>query len=193
VTASVGDMKRCKWCGSDPLYIDYHDKEWGLPCYDSATLFEFLNLEGAQAGLSWITVLKKRDRYRQVFDQFDPAKMAKYGDEKIADLLNDAGIIRNRRKVNAFITNAQAYLVMEAEGEDFSSYLWNLVGGSPVINQFGGMSELPANTAVSDAMSKDLKKRGFKFVGSTICYAFMQACGMVNDHETGCFRYEELV
>ena len=185
-------LRRCQWCGDNPLYMDYHDNEWGVPCYDPLTLFEFLNLEGAQAGLSWITVLKKREHYRSVFDQFDPAKMADYGDEKISALLEDPGIIRNRLKVNAFITNARVYLEMEAGGENFAEYLWSFVDGQPLINRWESISELPANTPVSDAMSKDLKKRGFKFIGSTICYAFMQACGMVNDHETGCFRYSSL-
>jgi DNA-3-methyladenine glycosylase I len=184
--------RRCRWCGDDQLYIDYHDTEWGVPCYDPRVLFEFLNLEGAQAGLSWITVLKKRDHYRVVFDQFDPVKMAGYDDDKIRVLLNDPGIIRNRLKVNAFINNARVYLEMESRGEDFSEYLWSFVDGKPVINRWKTMADLPANTPVSETMCKDLKKRGFKFVGSTICYAFMQACGMVNDHEVGCFRYDIL-
>ena len=184
--------RRCRWCGDDQLYIDYHDTEWGVPCYDPRVLFEFLNLEGAQAGLSWITVLKKRDHYREVFDQFDPVKMAGYDDDKIRALLNDPGIIRNRLKVNAFINNAQVYLDMESSGEDFSEYLWSFVGGEPVINSWKTLTDLPANTSVSDTMCKDLRKRGFKFVGSTICYAFMQACGMVNDHEVDCFRYDTL-
>jgi DNA-3-methyladenine glycosylase I len=185
-------LRRCQWCGDNPLYTDYHDNEWGVPCYDPLTLFEFINLEGAQAGLSWITVLKKRDHYREVFDHFDPVKMAAYGDDKIRALLGDPGIIRNRLKVNAFITNAQAYLEMESGGESFAEYIWSFVDGQPLINRWKSMSDLPANTALSDALSKDLKKRGFKFVGTTICYAFMQACGMVNDHETACFRYSPL-
>jgi DNA-3-methyladenine glycosylase I len=184
--------RRCRWCGDDQLYIDYHDTEWGVPCYDPRVLFEFLNLEGAQAGLSWITVLKKRDHYREVFDQFDPVKMAGYDDDKIRALLDDPGIIRNRLKVNAFINNARVYLEMESRGEDFSEYLWSFVGGKPVINRWKTLTDLPANTPVSETMCKDLKKRGFKFVGSTICYAFMQACGMVNDHEVDCFRYDSL-
>ena len=187
------DLRRCQWCGDDPIYVDYHDHEWGVPCYDPLTLFEFLNLEGAQAGLSWITVLKKREHYRKVFDGFDPVKMAEYDDIKISSLLGDPGIIRNRLKVNAFISNARVYLEMESRSESFADYIWGFVDGQPVINQWESLSALPANTVVSDAMSKDLKKHGFKFVGSTICYAFMQACGMVNDHETGCFRYSSLV
>ena len=188
----MSDTQRCGWCGDDPLYVAYHDEEWGVPCRDSRLLFEFLNLEGAQAGLSWITVLRKRDHYRKVFDEFDPERIAAYGDRKVRDLLDDPGIIRNRLKVNAFIKNARAYLEMESRGEDFSDYLWGFVEGTPVINEFRSLSEIPANTPVSDAMSKDLRKRGFTFVGSTICYAFMQACGMVNDHETSCFRYREV-
>jgi DNA-3-methyladenine glycosylase I len=186
--------KRCAWCSDDPLYIEYHDTEWGVPTIDSLALFEMLNLEGAQAGLSWITVLKKRAHYRKVFDGFDPVKMAQYDEEKIAQLLNDPGIIRNRLKVNAFVNNAKRYLEMQEslpkEGfKDFSEYLWSFVGGKPIVNNPKSLSDIPTATAQSDAMSKDLKKRGFKFVGSTICYAFMQACGMVNDHEQSCFRY----
>ncbi|NVJ64907.1 MAG: DNA-3-methyladenine glycosylase I [Gammaproteobacteria bacterium] len=177
--------KRCFWVSDDPLYLDYHDKEWGVPVYDDQKLFEMLCLEGAQAGLSWITVLKKREHYRKVFDNFDAVKIAKYTDKKREKLLNDPGIIRNKLKVNAFIVNAQNYLKIK-ENQSFSGYLWQFVDGKPMINHWSDRSQVPANTPESDAMSKQLKKDGFKFVGSTICYAFMQACGMVNDHTTDC-------
>ena len=191
---SKQDKGRCSWCLSSDLYKAYHDDEWGEPEYDDRALFEMLNLEGAQAGLSWITVLNKRAHYRKVFDQFDPAKIAKYDDAKRAALLDDPGIIRNKLKVNAFIVNAQLYLEIQAaakrgEGPTFSEYLWSFVGGKPIINNRRSMQEVPATTPESDAMSKALKKQGFKFVGSTICYAFMQACGMVNDHVKGCYKY----
>jgi len=182
--------KRCKWAGEDPIYIDYHDNEWGRPIYDDRLLFEFLILEGAQAGLSWITVLKKRDNYRRAFDQFDPEKIAKYPDRKIQTLLADPGIIRNRLKVNAAVVNAQSYLKVLKEFDSFADYLWGFVGGKPIKNRWKTSSEVPATTDISDLMSKDLKQRGFKFVGSTICYAFMQAAGMVNDHTTDCFCYD---
>lgn len=187
-------LTRCRWCGEDPVYIEYHDTEWGVPTYDSLALFEMLNLEGAQAGLSWITVLKKRPHYRKVFDGFDPVKMAQYDDAKIEALLNDAGIIRNRLKVNAFINNAKCYLELEKQlpeqgYQNFSEYLWSFVGGEPMINSPASLSDVPASTSISDDMSKSLKKSGFKFVGSTICYAFMQATGMVNDHEASCFAH----
>ena len=187
-------ITRCSWCEGDALYIDYHDNEWGVPEYDDRALFEMLNLEGAQAGLSWITVLKKRAHYRQVFDNFDAYKIAQYDDKKRSALLNDPGIIRNKLKVNAFIVNAQLYVQMQTaaqngEGPSFSEFLWSFVGGEPKINQWQTMSMIPANTTESDAMSKALKKKGFKFVGSTICYAFMQACGMVNDHVKGCYKH----
>jgi DNA-3-methyladenine glycosylase I len=188
----VIDRVRCEWCGSDPIYVEYHDKEWGIPVYDNRELFELLNLEGAQAGLSWITVLKKRSRYRTVFDNFEPKKMANYDEKKRSELLSDAGIIRNKLKVNAFIENAKAYLNMEASGQDFSEFIWGFVDGKPLLNCFDSMSELPAQTELSQAMSSALKGRGFKFVGPTICYAFMQAAGMVNDHTRECFRYFEL-
>jgi len=183
---------RCKWCTSSALYIKYHDEEWGVPNYENQHLFEMLNLEGAQAGLSWITVLNKREHYRKVFDGFDPKKMAKYDQKKIDELLADPGIIRNKLKVKAFITNAQLYLNMVENGEDFSEYLWSFVDGKPIINKFEKLEDAVATTEISDAMSKSLKKKGFKFIGSTICYAFMQACGMVNDHTTDCFRYQQL-
>ncbi len=186
---------RCGWCEGDELYEAYHDQEWGKPMYDDQQLFEMLNLEGAQAGLSWITVLKKRAHYREVFDGFDPKKIAQYDEGKRAELLNDPGIIRNKLKVNAFIVNAQLYLNMQAkaqtgEGSTLSEFLWSFVGGEPIVNHPNDLSEVPATTVESDAMSKALRKMGFKFVGSTICYAFMQACGMVNDHIESCdFKY----
>ncbi len=184
------EKQRCPWCGTDPLYMDYHDNEWGTPLYDNQKLFEFLILEGAQAGLSWITVLRKRENYRKAFDNFDPAKIARYTDAKKAKLLLNEGIIRNRLKIDSTIKNAQAYLAMQKNGEDFSEFLWSFVGGKPKQNKWKSMSQAPAFTAESDAMSKALKQRGFNFVGSTICYAFMQATGMVNDHIVGCHRYK---
>ena len=184
--------KRCTWCGDDPVYVRYHDKEWGVPVYTERKLFEMLNLEGAQAGLSWITILKKRPHYRKVFDRFDPEIIARYNRKKIQQLLNDPGIVRNRLKVEGAVKNAQAYLrLRETEGK-LSEFLWQFVDGEPVINQWRSMKQIPAKTVVSDVMSKELKKRGFTFVGSTICYAFMQSVGMVNDHVTDCFRYKEL-
>ena len=185
----MDDRIRCEWCGDDPLYQQYHDEEWGVPVYDDQTLFEMINLEGAQAGLSWITILRKRENYRKAFDHFDAKKMARYSDKKIEKLLSDPGIVRNRLKVNAFITNARLYLEMQKNGESFSEYLWTFVGGQPIINHRKSMKDVPVTTEQSDAMSKSLKKRGFKFVGSTICYAFMQAAGMVNDHTVDCFRH----
>lgn len=180
---------RCAWVSDDPLYIDYHDNEWGVPIYDDQKLFEFLILEGAQAGLSWITVLKKRENYRAGFDGFSPQKIALYDQHKINTLLENPGIIRNRLKVQSAIINAKAYLEVIKEWNSFSDYIWHFVDGKPINNHWPDISHVPACTAVSDAMSKDLKKRGFKFVGSTICYAFMQAVGMVNDHTTNCFCY----
>ncbi len=184
------EKQRCPWCGTDPLYMDYHDNEWGTPLYDNQKLFEFLILEGAQAGLSWITVLRKRENYRKAFDNFDPAKIARYTDAKKAKLLLNEGIIRNRLKIDSTIKNAQAYLAMQKNGEDFSEFLWSFVGGKPKQNKWKSMSQVPAFTAESDSMCKALKQRGFNFVGSTICYAFMQATGMVNDHIVGCHRYK---
>lgn len=188
------EKRRCPWCEGDEVYMAYHDQEWGEPEYDDRALFEMLNLEGAQAGLSWITVLKKRARYREVFDNFDPAKMANYDDAKRIALLEDPGIIRNKLKINAFILNAQLYLdqqtrAKQGESSSFSEFLWSFVGQNPIINFRENMSQVPATTPESDAMSQALKKRGFKFVGSTICYAFMQASGMVNDHVSGCYKY----
>jgi DNA-3-methyladenine glycosylase I len=184
--------KRCWWCGDDQLYQQYHDHEWGVPVHDDRLLFEFLCLEGAQAGLSWITILRKRENYRRLFDQFDAQKIASYDETKIASLLADAGIVRNRLKVNGFVKNARAYLDMLDHGETLDSYLWDYVDGVSLQNKRNSMAEIPTNTLLSDAMSKDLKKRGFTFVGSTICYAFMQAAGLVNDHVTDCFRHAEL-
>jgi DNA-3-methyladenine glycosylase I len=183
------EYKRCWWCGDDPLYQSYHDNEWGVPVHDDRSLFEFLCLEGAQAGLSWITILRKREHYRLVFDNFDAEKIARYDDEKIASLLGDAGIVRNRLKVNGFVKNARAYLALLDEGMSLDSYLWNFVDGRTIQNNCQSPKQVPANTPVSDAMSKDLKKRGFTFVGSTICYAFMQAAGLVNDHINDCSRF----
>lgn len=190
---SVGDVAphRCAWARSE-LAIRYHDEEWGVPARDDRTLFEFLALEGAQAGLSWETILRKRERYRQVFDGFDPAIVARYGSEKVEALLADPGIVRNRAKIAAAITNARAALAVRDEFGSLAAYLWSFVDGQPKVNAWRTLAEVPARTAESDAMSKDLKRRGFAFVGSTICYAFMQAVGMVNDHTTDCFRYAEL-
>jgi DNA-3-methyladenine glycosylase I len=182
-------MQRCPWCEGFDLYRDYHDTEWGVPLYDSLALFELVNLEGAQAGLSWSTVLKKRDTYRLAFDQFDPEKIARYDAAKVAELLANPGIIRNRLKVAATIGNAQAYLALQERGQDFSSFVWQFVDGQPIQHQRRSMADVPAKTAASDAMSKALLKAGFKFVGSTICYAFMQASGMVNDHLVSCHRH----
>jgi len=180
-------ITRCEWAtGVDPLYVAYHDEEWGVPLFDDQKLFEMLILEGAQAGLSWITILKKRENYRRAFDNFDPVKIARYTDKKRASLLADAGIVRNRLKVNAAIVNAQCYL--EVPGS-FSDYLWQFVDGEPVLNHWAKLKDMPVTTPQSGAMSKDLKKRGFKFIGSTTCYAFMQAVGMVNDHTKDCYLY----
>lgn len=186
---TMTDKNRCPWCGTDPLYVDYHDNEWGTPLYDNQKLFEFLILEGAQAGLSWITVLRKRENYRQAFDHFNPEKIARYSDAKKSKLLSNEGIIRNRLKIDSAIKNAQAYLAMQKNGEDFSEFLWSFVGGTPTQNTWQHMSQVPAFTPASDAMSKALKQRGFNFIGSTICYAFMQATGMVNDHLLSCYRH----
>ena len=187
------ERHRCGWAGDDPLYIQYHDEEWGVPIYDDQQLFEFLILEGAQAGLSWITILRKREGYRRAFDGFDAEKIAGYDEQKVAQLLSDPGIVRNRLKVGAAIGNARAYLDLRQSEGDFSDFIWSFVDGKPIINAWPSMKEVPANTPQSDAMSKALKKRGFKFVGTTICYAFMQAAGLVNDHITPCFRHRELL
>jgi DNA-3-methyladenine glycosylase I len=184
--------QRCTWCGEDSLYITYHDKEWGVPVKDDRTLFEFLILETFQAGLSWITVLRKRENFRQAFDHFDYKKVASYGEEKIAELLQNEGIIRNKLKVRAAVTNAQAFIEVQKEFGTFSNYIWDFVDHVPIKNHFQSMKDLPANTPLSDAISKDLKKRGFKFVGTTVVYAHMQATGMVNDHVVDCFRHDEV-
>ncbi len=183
--------KRCTWA-SDDLSVAYHDTEWGVPVHDDRVLFEFLILEGAQAGLSWITILKKRDRYRAAFDAFDPRKVARYDEARIALLLANEGIVRNRLKIRAAVQNAQSFLAVQKEFGTFDQYIWQFTGGRPLQNRWKEHQQMPAKTAQSDAMSKDLAKRGFKFVGSTICYAFMQATGMVNDHLVSCFRYKEL-
>ena len=183
---------RCAWVNDDPLYIAYHDEEWGVPVYDDGRLFEMLILEGAQAGLSWSTILHKREGYRRAFCGFDPESMAKFGEKEIAELLRDSGIVRNRLKINGAITNARLFLELRDRGDGFSRHLWGFVGGSPVSNAWRTAGEVPAHTPQSDAMSKDLKKRGFKFVGTTICYAFMQATGMVNDHTVDCFRHRQV-
>lgn len=185
-------MRRCTWCGDDPLYRDYHDREWGVPLHDDRALFEFLILEGAQAGLSWITILRKRENYRVAFDGFDAARIARYGANKIESLLQNPGIVRNRLKVSAAVTNAQKFLEVQDEFGSFDIFLWRFVDGKPKQNTWRSPAEILASTPESDALSKELKRRGFKFVGSTICYALMQATGMVNDHVMDCFRYKEL-
>lgn len=184
----VRTKPRCAWCGTDPLYVKYHDTEWGVPLHDDRKLFEMLILEGAQAGLSWITILRKRGNYRKAFDHFDPRKVAAYGKRKIAALLKDEGIVRNRLKIEAAIANARAFLAVQQEFGSFDRYIWQFVGGRPKRSARKSLKEIPSTTAESDAMSKDLKRRGFRFVGSTICYAFMQATGMVNDHTVGCWK-----
>jgi DNA-3-methyladenine glycosylase I len=184
-------MMRCPWARTEQ-YVLYHDKEWGVPVHDDRLLFEFLILEGAQAGLSWETILKKRDNYRAAFDQFDPARIARYGPKKLQSLLSNPGIIRNRLKIEAATRNARAFKIVQKEFGQFDTYIWQFVGNQARQNAWKSMAEVPAHTAESDAMSKDLKRRGFTFVGSTICYAFMQAVGMVNDHLVGCFRHAEL-
>lgn len=181
--------KRCAWVTNDSIYIHYHDNEWGVPIYDDRLLFEFLILEGAQAGLNWLTILKRRDNYRLYFDNFDAKKIAQYDEKKYQALLNNVGIIRNRLKIQSVISNAQAYLAIKKEYSSFSNYIWQFVDGKPVRNHWKKHTDIPTTTAQSDAMSTDLKKRGFKFIGSTICYAYMQAVGMVNDHLVDCFKY----
>jgi len=183
------DKKRCGWVSDDPLYLDYHDREWGVPLHDDRRLFEMIILEGAQAGLSWITVLKKRENYRLAFNQFDVEKIARYDGRKKRSLMNNAGIIRNRLKIDASIGNARSFLAIVEEHGSFSDYLWDFVDGRPMVNGWRKLSDVPVSTEKSDALSKDLKKRGFKFVGSTIIYAHMQATGLVNDHVAECFRY----
>jgi DNA-3-methyladenine glycosylase I len=185
------EKTRCSWVGNDPLYIQYHDREWGVPLYDEDKLFEFLILETFQAGLSWITVLKKRENFREVFDNFDYKKIAKYGEDKFDELLQNAGIIRNKLKIKATISNAVAFMDVQKEFGSFSKYIWSFVDGKPIKNKWKLNGDVPANTELSNVISKDLKKRGFKFVGTTVIYAHMQATGMVNDHTTNCFRYNE--
>jgi DNA-3-methyladenine glycosylase I len=187
-----GEPTRCRWARHDPLTLEYHDTEWGVPVHDDPTLFELLTLEGAQAGLSWDTILKKRLNYRRAFDGFDPALVARYVKPDVERLLADPGIVRNRLKVDATINNAQRILDVGAEFGSFDTHIWGLVGGNPIKNRFTSLDELPAKTQASDTMSVELKRRGFKFVGPTICYAFMQAVGMVNDHTTDCFRFDEV-
>jgi len=181
-------VHRCFWCGTDPLYVAYHDDEWGVPEYDSRALFEKLLLDGFQAGLSWITILRKRDAFREAFDGFEPEIMASYNARKLAGLMKNEGIVRNRLKVEASVTNAQAYLAL-SEHQDFSSYMWNFVGDRPLQNRFRSRKDVPAATPLAEMVSKDLKKRGFRFCGPTIVYAFMQACGLVNDHMVACHRH----
>ena len=184
---------RCGWCSDDPLYCRYHDSEWGVPLHDDQALFEFLILEGAQAGLSWITILRKRENYRAAFDNFDAVRIARYNASKIESLLQDPGIVRNRLKVGAAVTNAQKFLDVQNEFGSFDAFIWRFVDGKPRQNAWRSLAEIPASTPESDAMSRELKRRGFRFAGSTICYALMQATGMVNDHTTDCFRHKELL
>ncbi|MBC8494828.1 DNA-3-methyladenine glycosylase I [archaeon] len=186
-------MKRCEWCLGSELYKQYHDKEWGVPVHKDKLLFEFLILEGAQAGLSWSTILKKRENYRKAFDNFDYKKIAKYSEEKVQELLQDAGIVRNKLKIRSAIINAQKFIEVQEEFGSFDKYIWQFTNHKVIKNKWNKMSDIPTTTPESDAMSKDLKKRGFKFVGSTIMYAHMQATGMVNDHLTSCFRYKEII
>ncbi|HOB47308.1 MAG TPA: DNA-3-methyladenine glycosylase I [Zoogloea sp.] len=183
---------RCAWCGNDPLYQAYHDTEWGVPLHDDRALFELLTLEGAQAGLSWITVLKKRDNYRRAFANFDPEAVARFGDAETAALLANPGIVRNRLKIASTIANARAFLAIQAEFGSFDTWLWSFVEGCPIDERRADIGAVPASTPLSDALSKALKKRGFRFVGSTICYAFLQAAGLVNDHTVDCFRHREV-
>jgi DNA-3-methyladenine glycosylase I len=186
-------MKRCSWCKNNKLYIKYHDEEWGVPVHEDKKHFEFLILEGVQAGLSWLTILKKRDNYRKIYDNFDPVRISEYTERKIDQLMNTPGIIRNRRKIEASINNAQKFLEVKNEFGSFDRYIWNFVDNKPLINSWKNDSEIPSKTDLSDNISNDLKKRGFKFVGSTIIYAHMQAIGLVNDHIVSCFRYSQLI
>ncbi len=189
----AGDPRlRCDWCGTDPLCVAYHDEEWGVPVHDDRTWFEFLLLEGAQAGLAWITILRKREAYRRAYDGFDPETVARFGDDKVAELLADAGIVRNRLKIAASISNARAFLEVQEQFGSFDAYMWGFVDGRPIQNRWRTMAELPAVTPLAEVLSKDLKRRGFRFVGPTIVYAHMQATGMVNDHLVGCFRHAQV-
>ena len=189
---AAAEKSRCKWANTNELFHAYHDEEWGVPLHDERGLFEFLILEGAQAGLSWSTILQKRENYRKAFDRFNPEKVARYDQRKIARLLADPGIVRNRLKIAAAVQNAKSFLEVQDEFGGFDPYIWQFVGGTPKRNRWKSFREVPARTAESDAMSKDLRQRGFKFVGTTICYAFMQATGMVNDHERTCFRWSQV-
>ncbi len=183
---------RCSWCGEDPLYVAYHDEEWGVPVHDDHLLFELLSLEGAQAGLSWITILRKREGYRRVFEGFDPVRVARYDDAKIDALITDPSIVRHRGKVASVVNNARALLAVQEAFGSFDRYIWEFVDGAPIRNAWQDLDQVPATTPTSEAMSKDLRRRGFRFMGPTTCYAFMQAAGMVNDHVVGCFRYKKL-
>lgn len=185
-------MKRCGWANGDPLLMQYHDKEWGVPLHNDVKLFEFLILEGAQAGLNWLIILKKRESYRRAFASFDPVKVATYSRSDVKRLLSDSGIIRNRQKIAAAIVNAQEFLEVQEDFGSFDNYIWQFTSGKPIVHRFRSLSYVPSKSRESDSMSEDLRKRGFKFVGSTICYAFMQAVGMVNDHTVNCFRYNQL-
>jgi DNA-3-methyladenine glycosylase I len=185
-------IKRCPWCGDDPLYRHYHDSEWGVPCRDDGKLFEFLVLESAQAGLSWITVLRKRENYRRAFAGFDPVKVARFNSRSVARLMGDAGIVRNRQKIEAAIGNARVFLAIQEEFGSFANYFWRFSDGKPIVNRFASLREVPASTVLSDTISRDMKQRGMGFFGTTICYAHMQAMGMVNDHLVGCFRHAEV-
>ena len=191
-TSQENERVRCPWPGTDPLYVRYHDEEWGVPVHNDRKLFEFLTLEGAQAGLSWITILRKRAAYALAFENFDAGRVASYGEADVERLLGDPGIVRNRAKIRSAIGNARAFLRVREEFGSFDAYMWRFVDGEPVVNAWTDLSQLPASTPLSEAMSKDLKKRGFSFIGPTVCYAHMQAVGMVNDHLVTCFRYEEL-
>ncbi|MBI3094897.1 MAG: DNA-3-methyladenine glycosylase I [Rhodocyclales bacterium] len=192
MTDTTTSSPRCPWCGDDPLYVLYHDTEWGVPCHDERTLFEFLILEGAQAGLSWITILRKRENYRRAFDNFDPARIARYGEQDVARLLGDAGIVRNRLKIAASISNARATLELYEQGGSLDQLLWAFVDGRPRINRRRRLAEIPAITPQAEALSKELKRRGFRFIGPTVVYAHMQATGMVNDHLVSCPRHAAL-
>ena len=185
-------VTRCAWVKQNPLYLNYHDREWGVPVHYDRRLFEFLILEGSQAGLKWLLILRKREAFRQAYNNFNPAKIARYGEEKINALLADASIVRNRAKIEGAITNAQAFLAVQEQYGNFDEFIWQFVGGKPIVNHWRSANQIPSSTVHSDAMSKALKKRGFKFAGTTICYAFMQAVGMVNDHTISCFRHDEV-
>lgn len=187
------ERTRCSWAGDTPIYVDYHDNEWGRPTHDDRELFELLVLEGAQAGLSWLTILRKREAYREAFDGFDPAKVARYDEAKVEELMANAGIVRNRRKIEAAVANAELFLDVAREFGSFDTFIWGYVDGEPVVNHWETQADVPATTPLSDRISKDLKKRGFKFVGSTIVYAYMQSIGMVNDHVADCFVRREMV